>query len=46
MSKLADMSRQPSVLIETPGLCLHEPFSLYAHSDGEQCCNYFLSEAR
>ena len=46
MSKLADVSRQPSVLIETPGLCLHEPSSLYAHGDGEQCCNYFMSEAR
>ena len=46
MSKLADVSCQPLVLIETPGLCLHEPSSLYAHCDGEQCCNYFLSEAR
>ena len=46
MSKLADVSRQPSVLIKTRGLCLHEPSSSYAHGDGEQCCNYFLSEAR
>ena len=46
MSKLADVSRQPSVLIKPRGLCLHEPSSSYAHGDGEQCCNYFLSEAR
>ena len=46
MSKLADVSHQPLVLIETPGLCFREPSSLYAHGDGEQCCNYFQSEAR
>ena len=41
MSKLADVSHQPLVLIETPGLCLHESSSLYAHGNGG-----FLSEAR
>ena len=44
MSKVADVFRRLSVLIETPGLCLHEPSSL--HACGEQCSNYFLSEAR
>ena len=44
MSKVADVFRWSSVLIETPGLCFHEPSSLYALR--EQCSSYFLSEAR
>ena len=34
MSKLADVSHQLLVLIETPGLCFREPSSLYVHGDG------------